>query len=152
LALARREVSDLVLLLVGQGELEERLQERARAAGLADAVRFVGAVADVAPCYRIADLFVFPSRYEAFGLALLEAMAAGLPIVAARTGGIPELATEEAALLIPGGDVSELAKGLVSLASSPERRRYLGSAARNRARAFDVRHHLPRLEELYASL
>jgi len=106
----------------------------------------------VTPYFRAADLFAFPSRYEAFGIALLEAMAAGLPTVASRVGGILELATEETALLVSVGDVGELAEGLVSLATDPARQASLGAAARDRARAFDVRIHLRRLEDLYASL
>jgi glycosyltransferase involved in cell wall biosynthesis len=156
LARARREVPEMIALLVGffdgNGRSRAVLEERARRAGLADAVRFTGPVPDVVPYLRAADIFAFPSRYEAFGLALLEAMAAGLPAVASRAGGIVELATDESALLVPVGDVDALAGALVSLATSPSRQRDLGRAARERSRAFDVRLHLRRLEDLYASL
>jgi L-malate glycosyltransferase len=151
-ARARQEVPELLLLLLGGGKLREGLEEKTRAMGLGAAVRFNAPVGDVTLYYKVADVFVFPSRYEAFGIALLEAMAAGLPVVASKTGGIPELATEEAALLVPVGDVNGLATALVSLAMDPARRNWLGAAARARARAFDVRLQLPRLEELYASL
>jgi glycosyltransferase involved in cell wall biosynthesis len=151
-ASARQKVPQLVLFLVGEGRLRGDLEERTRAANLSAAVRFSGAVGDVTPYYKAADIFVFPSRYEAFGIALLEAMAAGLPVVASKTGGIPELATEEAGLLVPVGDVDRLAAALASLAEDPARRACLGAAARARAAAFDVRLQLPRLEMLYASL
>jgi glycosyltransferase involved in cell wall biosynthesis len=156
LARARREVPELVLFLVGffeeKGGLRQALEERARQANLVHAVRITGPVRDVTPYFRAADVFAFPSRYEAFGLALLEAMAAGLATVASRAGGILELATEETALLVPVGDVAALAEGLVSLATDPARRRRLGTAARERAKPFDVRVHVRRLEDLYASL
>jgi glycosyltransferase involved in cell wall biosynthesis len=151
-ARARQKVPRLVLFLVGEGKFREGLEERTRAANLSEAVRFGGARRDIVPYYKAADIFVFPSRYEAFGIALLEAMAAGLPVVASRTGGIPELATEGAALLVPVGDVNSLASALASLAEDPARRACLGTAARARAASFDVRLHLPRLEQLYASL
>jgi glycosyltransferase involved in cell wall biosynthesis len=151
-ARARRQVPQLVLVLVGEGRFREGLEEKARAAGLAAAVQLRGALRDVTPYYKMADIFVFPSRYEAFGIALLEAMAAGLPVVASKTGGIPELVTEEAGLLVSVGDVHGLATALTSLATDPVRRDRLGSAAKAQARAFDVRLHLPVLEKLYASL
>jgi glycosyltransferase involved in cell wall biosynthesis len=154
LARARREVPALIVMLVGFSDATGHrvLEERARRAGVVDAVRFTGPVSDVAPYLRAADIFAFPSRYEAFGLALLEAMAAGLPAVASRAGGIVELATEESALLVPVGDVDALARALVTLATNPARQRDLGRAARERSRAFDVRLHLRRLEDLYASV
>lgn len=156
LVLARREIPNLVLFLVGffeeKGDLVQVLEAKARKAGLVNEVHFTGAVRDVTPYFRAADLFAFPSRYEAFGIALLEAMTAGLPIVASRTGGILEVASEETALLVPVGDVGALAEGLVCLATDPARRSRLSAATRDRAKAFDVRVRLRRLEDLYASL
>lgn len=151
-ATARGKTPQLALILVGEGRLRRDLEERARAVNLSKAISFTGALRDVTLYYKAADIFAFPSRYEAFGIALLEAMAAGLPVVASRTGGITELATDEAALLVPVGDVDGLASALSLLAGDPARRACLGSAARARAAAFDVYLQLPRLEQVYAAL
>jgi len=151
-ARARRESPELILFLVGQGKLREALEQRAETAGVRQAVRFENSIGDVTSYYRAADLFVFPSRYEAFGIVLLEAMTAGLAVVASRVGGIPEVTGEEAALLVPAGDVGALADAMLSLNADQVRRGSIGAAGRERAKAFDVRLHLECLERLYASL
>ena len=152
IAQAGRDVPGLVLFLVGEGGSREALERRAVDRGIRGAVRFEGEQRDVSVYYRAADVFAFPSRYEAFGIALLEAMAAGLPIVASRTGGIPDLTGEMAALLAAVGDVDALSDGIRGLARDAVWRGAMGGAGRERAKAFDVRVHLPRLEAIYASL
>jgi glycosyltransferase involved in cell wall biosynthesis len=151
-ARARRECPGLVLFLVGEGGLRGVLEGKARAAGIPQAIRFESTRSDVTPYYRAADLFAFPSRYEAFGIVLLEAMTAGLPIVASRIGGIPDVTGEETALLVRVDDVDALTEAIVSLAKSAVRRSSVGAAGRKRVKAFDVRIHLQCLEDLYASL
>ena len=151
-ARARRERPDLILFFLGEGKLRETLKQRVESAGLAAAVRFENSSRDVTPYYRAADLFAFPSRYEAFGIVLLEAMTAGLPIVASRVGGIPEVTGEGTALLVPVGDVGALSDAILSLAADPVWRSSVGAAGRERAKAFDVRRHLPDLEDVYARL
>jgi glycosyltransferase involved in cell wall biosynthesis len=136
----------------GQGGLTQALAAQAVSLGLEGAVDFLGPRADVASLYRAADLFVFPSRYEAFGIALLEAMGAGLPCVASATGGIEEVAGESGAVLVPPGDVRALTNALLELCLDPDRRAHLGASARSRARLFDVGVKLPDLEAFYADL
>lgn len=102
------------LLLVGEGgsdqaACEEDLRRRVAELGVADSVRFTGAVADVVPWLRAADGFVFPSTEEAFGLALVEAMACGLPAVTTPVGGLSDIATpDEDALVVPPHDPEAL--------------------------------------------
>lgn len=149
-ARARTEVPRLRLVLVGQGDLRPEIEELVAAEGVEGAVHFAGAVDDPAPFYAAADLFVFPSRYEAFGIALLEALAAGLPALASRTGGIVDVVSDACARLVPPEDEPALTRALVDLAADATGRARMGAAARARAARFDVAAHLPRLEAIYA--
>ena len=104
---------DRRLDVVGDGELRERLEARARELGLAERVRFRGELPkdEVAALMRAADLFVLPSIHETFGCVLIEAMASGLPAVATRVGGVPEVLTPAAGELVPARDPQALADG-----------------------------------------
>lgn len=144
------ESPNLRLFLAGDGGELPNARAMASEMDLGDSVVFLGTVPDVAPLYRAADVFVFPSRFEAFGMALLEAMAAGLPSVATRAGGIQELATERTTLFTEIDHVTQLARALIRLARDPALRASLGAAAVERARDFDCTRWLPRLEEIYA--
>jgi glycosyltransferase involved in cell wall biosynthesis len=116
---------------VGAGPLQERLVARARTAGVSHACWFAGHCNDVARRLAAADIFVLPSRSEAFPNAVLEAMAAGLPIVASAVGGIPELISHErTGLLVPPGNAPVLAATLARLMSEDDLGRRLGAAAR----------------------
>jgi glycosyltransferase involved in cell wall biosynthesis len=121
------------LVLVGDGPERARLEERARALGVADRVRCTGAVGDTAPEYAAFDLFALSSRTEQMPLVVLEAMAAGLPVAAPDVGDIGRmLDAENAALLVPPRDPAALAAALDRLISDPGLRQRLGE--RNRAR------------------
>ena len=123
------------VVVVG-GENPGPFQQEARRLGVADRVTFAGFVDDVAGCYAGADAFVFPSHYEAFGLSVLEAMAAGLPVVCTRGLGVSELLTDgkDALLLDRWDDPEELAAKVAVLHGSagPE----VGRAARRTAEAY----------------
>jgi glycosyltransferase involved in cell wall biosynthesis len=144
---------DLYLALVGEGELLPELRAVAQRPGLADRVLFLGWRDDVPSLLRAFDLFVFPSLNEGMGRALAEAMAAGLPIVASRAGGIPEvLGDGGAGLLVEAGSASALARGIETLLLDPAIRDRLGKAARERARGYSVEMMLRKLEDLYREL
>lgn len=95
-------------------------------------VEWLGYVADPAPLYAEADILVVPSRWEGFGLAAAEGMAAGLPVVASAVDGLVEV-VGAAGVLVPPGDVEALRAALVALLDDPGRRHELGIAARERA-------------------
>jgi len=139
------------LILAGEGPDLSRIQDLVAELGLTSSVRFPGDVADVAALYAVSEIFAFPSRYEAFGIALLEAMAAGLAPVASDVGGIREVATNGSALLVPPGSSDQLAQSLLHLLESIELRQRVGEAALLRAEDFDVSVLLPQLEAVYAS-
>jgi glycosyltransferase involved in cell wall biosynthesis len=102
--------------LAGEGPEGPALEARARTLGVAERVRLLGPTHDVGALLRAADLFAFPSVAEGLGIALLEAMAAGLPVVAASADGIPEVVTHEVdGLLLPPRDPKALAGALLRL-------------------------------------
>ena len=113
---------------------------------------FPGDVADPVRLYAASDIFAFPARWEAFGIALLEAMAAGLPVVATRTGGIPEVVGVDGGQLVEPEQVTSLALALIGLARDQDLRRDRGVAARTRAREFDARSGVERLAAVYDRL
>lgn len=101
------------LVIVGDGPERVRLEEAAAAHDLSDKVLFVGQISDVSPYYAAADVLALPSHTEGSPYVLLEAMAAGLPVVATAVGGVPEMvADEESALLVPARDPRAMAAAL----------------------------------------
>ena len=127
------------LRLCGVGTYEGELRRRAQAAGLEAQVEFAGLVPyeQIPDELRAADLFALPSLQEGLPLSLLEAMASGLPVVAAAVGGIPTVIRDgDNALLVAPGDVAGLRDALVRLADDPALRTRLGAAARRDAGAW----------------
>lgn len=123
------------LLIVGEGPALQQLQGLSAELGLAPWVVFAGVRRDIPGLLPLMDLFVLPSLYEGFGIAILEAMAAGRPVVATAVGGIPEVVVHgETGLLVPPGDPVALADALHELLAHPERARALGAHGRERAR------------------
>ncbi len=142
---------DARLMLVGDGPEYGRTRELVEELGLADRVRFIGIVDEVAPLLAAADLLLLPSETESFGLAALEAMASGVPVVASRVGGLPEVVEHGVTgYLAPVGDVEAMADFSLRILSDCALRKRLGEAARERAvRLFDWHAIVPRYEEVY---
>jgi glycosyltransferase involved in cell wall biosynthesis len=111
--------------------------EEARALGVADRVHFLGLVKEMPVLMHSVDAFVFPSRYEAMSLSLLEAMAAGLPVVTARTAGGAEIITPECGIVLDDpDDPHALADAIGRLAGDDGMRRAMGAAAGELASGF----------------
>jgi len=124
---------DAQLWLVGTGPRRGVLEQQVQNLGLTERVKFIQPGQDVRPLYHQADIFVLSSRAEALPNVILEAMAAGLPVVATRVGGVPEAVLPEATgLLVDSGDDAALAAALARLLDDPKTRRALGRAARQR--------------------
>ena len=142
---------DAVLVMVGDGPERAECEARARRAGLRDRVRFVGAHAEIERLLPVADLFLLPSEYESFGLAVLEAMACGTPPVAFRAGGLPEVVEDGVdGLLVPPLDDVALADAVLSLLADPERRAAVSRAGRATAeRRFATEKVVPLYEAAY---
>ncbi|HEX6853591.1 MAG TPA: N-acetyl-alpha-D-glucosaminyl L-malate synthase BshA [Candidatus Polarisedimenticolaceae bacterium] len=124
------------LMLVGDGPERGRLMQRARELGVAGSVCAVGTHAEFADYLRHADVFVMPSENESFGVAALEALSCGVPVVAYRVGGIPEVVSEDAGILVPPFDVAALGEAAAAIVTDEGRREALGGAARARAETY----------------
>jgi glycosyltransferase involved in cell wall biosynthesis len=140
------------LVLIGDGGERRALEERAAALGVADRVRFLGARADARRLLPGLDLFVTPSiEREGLSLAALEAMDAGLPVVASRLGGLVEAVEEgRTGLLVPEGDAGAFATAMRSILERPDRGRGLGEEGRRRVeREFRAAAMVGRIESVY---
>ena len=138
---------DVEVAVAGEGRDREALV--AAAAGLP--VRFAGFVADVPAFLREADVFCLPSRAEALPLALLEAVVAGLPCVAAGVGAVPST-MDGIAVVVPPEDPDALTRALAALVADAGLRASLGARARAAAGRFDERHTVARVHEVYRAV
>lgn len=145
---------NLRLVVVGTGEREAELHELARTLGIEDVVNFLGVRRDVAQLLPGFDVACLTSSYECAPLAVIEAMAAAVPVVATDVGAVRDMMTDgQEGYLVPVGDSSTLAERLRTLADDPALRARLGAAGRRRAEAqFSVDDTARRFEELLASL
>lgn len=147
-------VDGLHLELVGDGPQRPLVEAAVAAAGIGDRVRFHGFLDDPAAVLRGADLLVLPSAAEACPMALLQAMACSVPVVASRAGGIPEVVRDRVdGLLVDTGDDAQLVAALAELAADPQLRRRMGRSARERVEErFTVRSCVDALVEVYAEV
>ena len=143
---AVQRLPDALLLLVGPPDrlnpsYAESLKALAQELGLGQRVRFLGSRSDVPDILRASDVFVLSSDYEGNPLSVLEAMAAGLPVISTAVGGVPELVQDGATgLLVTAGDADALAEAIMQMGRDPMRRAVMGDAARQTAlQRFDVR-------------
>jgi glycosyltransferase involved in cell wall biosynthesis len=139
-ALARLASDSFEAVIVGDGPDREQLEAEIGSLGLAGQVRLAGERRDVPELLARADVFALASRSEGMPVSVLEAMAAGLPVVASWVGGVSEQVVDgETGLLVEPGDVEQLAEALAALVGDRELRTRLGAAGRARAeRAFDL--------------
>lgn len=120
------------LVVVGDGPEASSLRTVAASAGIADRVLFRPPTDDVAPYMRCADVYVTAADHDGLSNAVLEAMASGLPVVAARGGGVAELVDSTTGVLVESGAPDAIGKAVDDLLGDPERRRVLGAAGRQR--------------------
>lgn len=151
-ALARMPAARVAI--AGRGDEEQPLRQLSAELGVADRLHLLGLRDDVESVFASADVFVQPSRSEGLPLAVLEAMASGLPVVASRVGGIPEAIVDgETGFLVPPGDPAALASALSRVLEAGDRGAALGAAGRERAAAeFSVERMTDRYRQLYARL
>jgi glycosyltransferase involved in cell wall biosynthesis len=153
-ALVRHAIPSATLVVVGDGPLRPALEARARELGLNDGVRFLGAVPQAARLLPHFDVFILSSVLEGMSNSLLEAMAAGRPVVATRVGGNPEVVVEgETGFLVPPKDPRALADAVLRLLRDRELAHRFGEAARRRVESqFSLEQMVHRMEDLYDDL
>jgi glycosyltransferase involved in cell wall biosynthesis len=143
-------------LIIGSGEAEysTRLKAMTVERGIAERVHFAGFQESVASYLSALDLYVHPSLKEAFGLAVVEAMAMGKAVVATTTGGLPEVVAQgETGLLVPPRDAESLAAAVVSLLEDKIRREQMGRSGKSRAQErFSLDASVRHMEELYGEV
>jgi N-acetyl-alpha-D-glucosaminyl L-malate synthase BshA len=142
------------LVLVGDGPDRPHVLQLARSLGVAGDVIALGKQDDVETLLALADLFLLPSEEEAFGLAALEAMSCGVPVVATTAGGLPEVVQDgQSGFLLPVGDTEGMAGAALSLLSDASRHAAFSTAARQRAlEHFDTHLVVPRYEAYYGRI
>lgn len=151
--MAIQEEPSLIVLAVGQGPLADEVQGLHRHLGLGDRVRLLGYRTDVANLLAASDVFVLASAQEGLPVSIMEAMAAGLPVVATEVGGVPEaVADGEVGRLVPPSDPAALAETLVAVALDLPARRRMAQSARKRSKAFDIRTAVEVQQRVYAHL
>jgi glycogen(starch) synthase len=151
-AFGRMRESSACLVIVGDGPLRRAVQSAVGRSPARDQITLTGFVphTEVPAVLGSLDVLVLPSVYEEMGSVLVEAMASGLPVVASRVGGIPDVVADgETGLLVPPGDADALAAALDALVSDPQRRERLAAAARRRARRYSWPDLARRVGELY---
>ena len=139
------------LVMIGDGPEVSHCCQLVQQLGLKDRVLFMGNQEQVVPLLSVADLFLLPSEQESFGLAALEAMACGAPVISSDVGGLPEVVVEgETGHLCGVGDVEGMASRAITLLSNPEMHREFSQAAVDRVRTtFCAARIIPQYEDLY---
>ena len=151
--LVAERLPDARVYIVGEGELQEDLEARARALGLGERLTFTGFRRDVAGALSAFDLAVFPSLWEGTPLTVLEALAMGKPIVATDADGLKDVLTDGGdALMVPRRDAGALADALVTLARDAGLRQRLAARARLTGAAYDIDLFVRKMEKLYVLL
>jgi glycosyltransferase involved in cell wall biosynthesis len=138
---------------VGQGPLEREVHDAHARSEVRESFRLLGYRSDALDVLAAADLFVLSSRQEGLPVALMEALALGLPVAATAVGGIPEVVTTGAeGVLVPPGRSGELADAVAELVSKPALRVRMAEAAATRGRQFEVARAVRRYEACYREL
>lgn len=138
------------LLMIGDGPERPNAEELCRTLDVCHDVRFLGKQEQMDEILSITDLFLLPSQYESFGLAALEAMACGVPVISTNTGGLPEINVHgQTGFLSPVGDIEDMAAHASDILLEDERLDLFKQNALKHAKKFERKHIVPLYEQLY---
>ena len=138
-ALARIDNQNIVYVICGQGKNRKKCEQLAKKMGLREKVIFTGYRTDTEKLYKSADIFVFPSRREGLGLAAIEAMAAGLPLITTNSGGIKEYSVDGlTGIVVSPDDEEQIAQAIKKLSMEPQLRLRMGMTNISIAEQFDI--------------
>jgi N-acetyl-alpha-D-glucosaminyl L-malate synthase BshA len=138
------------LIMVGEGPEVQPAKKLAEELGIADKILFLGKTSEVNKILCFSDLFLLPSENESFGLAALEAMVNGVPVISSDVGGIPEVVEQGfSGYLKPLGDVNAMAESALEILSSDEKLAQFKKQAKQTASKFDIREIVPQYEAVY---
>lgn len=153
-ALASKENNKMHLWFVGDGELHETIKHLVSKKDLRERVSFLGLRSDIAMLLADSDLFVLSSDYEGVPMTILEAMAAGKPVIATAVGGVPELVEDGiTGILVPPRDPESLSQAILRLAKDPDLRQHMGQMGQKCAlERFDISLATRKYEALYLKL
>ncbi len=139
--------------MAGDGPERPFAERLARELGVCNKIFFTGKVRDTGHILEIADCFLLPSETESFGLAALEAMAEGVPVISSNTGGIPEVNVHgESGFLSNVGDVEDMAQNTLKILRKEEDMHQFRQKALNRSKVFSLENMLPKYESIYFEL
>ncbi|WNH10124.1 N-acetyl-alpha-D-glucosaminyl L-malate synthase BshA [Thalassobellus suaedae] len=145
-----QKVMPAKLMLVGEGPDREQIEIRCQELGILDKVIFFGRSNEIDKILCFSDLFLLPSETESFGLAALEAMASGVPVISSNTGGIPEVNIHGVSgFLSPVGDIEDMTKNALYILSDSERLSTFKKCARKEALKYDLHKIVPQYEAIY---
>lgn len=146
--------NDVIFAFVGDGSLRAELEQMVTSNGLDNNIKFLGLRKDIPQLLSSFDVFVLPSLWEGLPVAVIEAMAAGLPVVASRVDGVPEIVVDgETGLLVPSKDPKSLSNALLVLLSNPDKRFETGLLGRKRVgEEFSVEAMVRKFDALYQKL
>ena len=145
-----RRAMPATLVMIGDGPERVDAENEVRDLAVTDDVRFLGRLDSVASLLQASDLFILPSQTESFGLAALEAMACGAPVVATRAGGLPVVIDDDIdGILEPVGSVEAMGRRAVELLRDRDRHATMRAAAIAKAERFSANHVVPMYEAYY---
>ena len=137
-------------IFAGVGELRTELDKLVKKLGISEKVIFVGNVKSIPGFLGLLDIFVLPSLDEGFGIVILEAMTASLPVVASRVGGIPEIINDnETGFLVEPANAEALTEGIIKLIDDKDLRARMGNLAKTEVKKFNSKEMTKKIETVY---